>query len=39
MKKVEFVEVYSVLSGWGGFKGNKYTFPDVEKIIKERIES
>ena len=39
MKKVEFVKVKSVLTGYGLGKGSKYAFLDVEEIIKERIES
>ena len=39
MKKVEFVRVKSVLSGYGLGKGTKYSFDGVEKLIKERIES
>ena len=39
MKKVEFLRVKSVLSGYGLGKGTKYSFDGVEKLIKERIES
>lgn len=38
MKKVEFVDIKSKLSGWGGIKGNKYTFPDIKEIIKNKIK-
>ena len=39
MKKVEFVELRSELSGFGLGKGTRYTFDGVENIIKERIEN
>lgn len=39
MKKVEFVRVKSETSGFGLVKGVKYTFLDVEDIIRERIEN
>ena len=37
MKKVEFVNFKSELSGYGLGKGSKYTFSGVENIIKDRI--
>ena len=37
MKKVEFVRVSSVASGYGFGKGIKNEFPNIEKIIRERI--
>lgn len=39
MKKVEFVRVKSGLAGYGFGKGTKYSFGEVEDIIKERIRS
>lgn len=39
MKEVEFVAVESELMGFGFGKGSKYKFYDVEKIIKEKMES
>ena len=38
MKKVEFVRVISTLSGYGPFKGTKYTFEGAEEIIRKRLE-
>ena len=39
MKKVEFVRVTSLLSGYGLGKGTKYTFHGVEEIVKGMIEA
>lgn len=38
MKKVEFVDIKSKLSGWGGIKGNKYSFPNIKEIIEDKIK-
>ena len=38
MKKVKFIEVKSELSGWGGIKGNKYIFPNINETIEEMIK-
>lgn len=38
MKKVKFIEIKSELCGWGGFKGTKYMFPKVNKIIEIMIK-
>lgn len=37
IKKVEFVDIKSKLSGWGGINGNKYSFPDIKDIIEDKI--
>ena len=39
MKKVDFVRVKSEICGYGLGKGMKYSFEDVEEIIKERVEN
>ena len=39
MKKVEFVRVKSLLSGYGLGKGTKYSFDGVEEIIRGMIEA
>lgn len=39
MKRVEFVRVKSKFSGGGLVKGAKYSFTEVEEIIKKRIEA
>lgn len=38
MKKVKFIEIKSELCGWGGFKGTKYVFPKINKIIEIMIK-
>ncbi len=38
MKKVKFIEIESELCGWGGFKGTKYVFPDINKTIEKMIK-
>ena len=37
MKEVEFVKVWSELSGYGFGKGTRYSFEDVEETIREYI--
>lgn len=38
MKKVKFIEIKSELSGWGGIKGGKYEFPNINETIEEMIK-
>ncbi len=38
MKKVKFIEIKSELCGWGGFKGSKYIFPNINETIEEMIK-
>ena len=39
MRKVEFVHIQSVISGYGFGKGIKYSFmPAAEDIVRERLE-
>ena len=38
MKQVKFIEIKSELGGWGGFKGSKYTFPNINETIEEMIK-
>ena len=39
MKKVEFVQINSVISGWNPlYKGGKFTFEKIEETIRERIQ-
>ena len=37
MKKVEFVHINSEVNGYGLGKGMRFTFHNVEKVIRERI--
>ena len=38
MKQVKFIEIKSELSGWGGFKGSKYIFPDINETIEKMLK-
>ena len=38
MKKVKFIEIKSELCGWGGFKGSKYVFPNINETIEKMIK-
>ncbi len=38
MKKVKFIEIKSELSGWGGMKGSKYVFPDINETIEDMLK-
>ena len=38
MRKVEFVHVKSILSGFGLGRGNYYEFENIEEIVQQRIE-
>lgn len=37
MKKIDFIEVKSSLTGYGFGKGTKYRFDGIEEIIKKKI--
>ena len=39
MKKIEFVHISSEVNGYGFGKGMRFTFHQVESVIRERIES
>lgn len=38
MKKVKFIEIKSELCGWGGFKGKKYVFSEINETIENMIK-
>lgn len=38
MKKIKFIEIQSELCGWGGFKGTKYIFPEIDETIEKMIK-
>lgn len=38
MKKVKFIEIKSELCSWGGFKGTKYIFPEINETVEDMIK-
>ena len=38
MKQIKFIEIKSELDGWGGFKGSKYIFPDINETIEKMLK-
>lgn len=38
MKKIEFVRLTSTLTGFGLGKGTKFSFEEIEDVIKKRME-
>ena len=38
MKKIKFIEIKSELNGWGGIKGYKYVFPNINETIEKMIQ-
>lgn len=37
MKKIKFIEIKSEICWYGGFKGTKYRFPEINETIEDMI--